>query len=586
MRQFLLGLLSGLVLAYMIVPLMALLVWFASRGQPDIPSDSALVVRLRGDIPEHVGTELPGILSGFEDEPLVTLYGLTEIIRRAAADEDIRALVLRSSGSGSGWAKAQELRWAIQEFKESGKPVWAFLEIASRADYYVASLADHVVIQPESFLDLKGLRMEVMFFKGALDKLGIAAELVRAGKYKGAGEPYSRDEMSEELREVLDETLDEFYRQLLGGITEARGLDAAHWRGILDEGPFTSEDAKRHGLVDDILHEDAFFAGLSETAEVESIHQLRAGTYAKRVLPSLGKGRKIAVMHAIGAITSGSSWTDPLSGSQEVLGSRTFIAQLDKLRQDERLAGVILRIDSPGGEAIASEQMLRAVRRLSEDKPLVVSMSNVAASGGYYIASAPNVPILAYPGTYTGSIGVFLIHLNLRGLYDKLGINKEILSRGRYAAIDSDYKTLSQAEKERLRDFVDSIYVTFLNRVSEGRDVTVESLHDLAQGRVWVGSQALENGLIDELGGYQRAIELVKEAAGIAADEQIQIVNYPPPRTLAQALFGRGARASAGQLLEAPVLEELRRAWKSTLGWAAWLRGGAMHLMPYALSVD
>lgn len=586
MRKFLMGLLSGLVLAYMIVPVMALLVWFAGRGQPDIPSDSALVVRLQGDIPEHIGTELPGLLSGFEETPSVTLYGLTEIIRKAATDEDVRALVLRSSGAGSGWAKAQELRWAIQEFQESGKPVWAFLEIASRADYYVASLADHVVIQPESVLDLKGLRMEVTFFKGTLDKLGVAAELVRAGKYKGAGEPYSRDEMSEELREVLDETLDEFYRQLLEGITEARGEDAAHWREVLDEGPFTSEDAKHYGLVDDVLHEDAFFAQLSEQVDVEDIHELRLETYAKRVRSSLGRGQKIAVMHAIGAITSGTSWTDPFSGSQEVLGSQTFIAQLDNLREDKGVAGVILRIDSPGGEAIASEQMLRAVRRLSEDKPLVVSMSNVAASGGYYIASAPNVPILAYPGTYTGSIGVFLIHLNLRGLYEKLGIKKEILSRGRYAAIDSEYKTLSQAEKERLRDFVDSIYVTFLNRVSEGRDVTVESLHDLAQGRVWIGSQALDKGLIDELGGYQRAIELVKEAAGIGADEQVEVVNYPPPRTLVQALFGRGVSATAGQWIEAPVLQELRRTWHSTLGRVAWLRGGAMQLMPYALSVD
>lgn len=585
MRNFLFGLLSGLAVA-VLLPALAVLAWALGRGEPAVQADSALVLTLQGDIPEHVDAPMPGFLGWGGGPDMPTLYGVTEVIRAAAEDENILALVLRCRGAGLGWAKAQELRWAIQEFRESRKPVWAFLEGVGRNDYYVASLADRVIILPESFLDLKGLRVEVTFYKGALDKLGVGAEVVRAGKYKGAGEPFSREEMSDELREVLNEILDEFYRQLLEGIAEARGRDAEHWRGVIDEGPFLADEAERHGLIDGVLHEDLFFKELGEAVGVEELRRIGPAEYSRRALRDRRGGTRIAIMHAVGAIASGTSWTDPFSGRQEILGSRTFNGQLDDLREDDGIAGVILRIDSPGGEAVASEQMLRAVRRLAGAKPVVVSMSDVAASGGYYIASAPDVPIVAYPGTYTGSIGVFFLHLNLRGLYDKLGITKETLSRGRFAEIDSDYKRLNTAERERLREYIDAIYATLLRRVSEGRGMEVAALHELAQGRVWLGSQAHENNLVDELGGYQRAIALLREAAEIDAGEAVRVVSYPPRRSLLEVLWPPGGQAAAGQLLRAPVLEDLRRAWTEAAGSAVWSRGGAMHLMPYSLSVE
>ena len=587
MSSFVKGLLAGVLLVFLVAGLLGAVVVLAGRSEPGIPPESALVVRLEGGIPEHIDAELPAFFSGRSGGPGTTLYGLTQAIRRAAEDENVKALVLRCNGSGAGWAKAQEVRWAIQAFKESGKPVWAYLAIAGREGYYISSLADRVAIQPESFLNLSGLRAEVMFFKGALDKLGVQADLVRSGKYKSAGEPFTRDEMSPDFREAMNVTLDEFYGQLLEGIATGRGRDAEHWKAVLDEGPYTADEAQTHGLVDDVLYEDVFYEQLSEAIDVEDIHRISAARYAGKADSARSGGRKkIAMLHAIGTITSGSSWADPFSGEHETLGAETFESQLERLREDDDVEAVILRIDSPGGDAVASDQMLHAVRRLSVKKPLVVSMSTLAASGGYYIASVPDVPIVAYPGTYTGSIGVFTIHFNLRKLYDKLGISKDILTRGRFAAVDSDYKSMTPAEREKLSRYVTAIYEAFLARVSEGRGVDADSIHELAQGRVWVGKQAAANGLVDELGGYDKAIELVKEAAEIGEDEAVQIVHYPPRRTMFETLFSGGRQVALREVLETPVLGEAYRTWTQALGWARRLRGGPMYMAPYTLSVD
>ena len=587
MRNFLLGALAGALLVFLIVPLFGLVIWAASRGaQPAVPSDAALEISLGGDFPEHAEIDWTDLLQLGDRRPTIDLYTLIDAIRFAADDDKVKALVLRGGGSQAGWAKAQEIRWAIQGFKKSGKPVWAFLESAAREDYYIASLADKVVIQPESFLDLKGLRMEVMFYKGTLEKLGVEVDVIRTGKYKSAGEPFSRKEISPEWRGVLDETLDEFYDQLLTGISEGRGRDAKHWEAVLDEGPFTSEEARRHGLIDDVLYQDAFLDQLNEAVSVDDLSRLQVANYAQRALPRQRSGKKIAVMHAIGPITSSSPWPDPFGPGSPILDARRFIPALDKLGKDESIAGVVLRIDSPGGEAIASEQMLRAVRQLAKKKPLVVSMSTLAASGGYYIASVPDVPIVAYPGTYTGSIGVFTLMFNLHDLYEKLGVTKEILTRGRFAAIDSDYKSMSPAEREKIRKYVDSIYDTFVARVSEGRDLDVESVQELAQGRVWIGAQALDNGLVDELGGYREAIAQVKRAAEIDEDSPVQIISYPLRQSMFESLLSRGGQVARGQLIQVPILRALHEAWTAAGGWAPWMRGGAMYTAPYAISVD
>ena len=586
MSTFLQGLLVGVLLVFVIAGLIGAVAVVAGRSGAETPSESALVVRLEGAIPEHIGAEMPAFLPG-QRGPGLTLFSLTEAIRAAADDEKVEALVLQCGGSIAGWAKAQEIRWAVEAFKESGKPVWAYLTLASREGYYIGSLADRIVMQPESYLNLSGLRAEVMFFKGALDKLGIEADLVRSGKYKSAGEPFTRGEMSPDFRDSMNEMLDVFYGQLLEGIAEGRGQDAEHWRQVLDEGPFIAHEAEQHGLVDAVLYEDSFYEQLSEAVEVKEVHRVSASRYASQAGGSASRGRrKIAMLHAIGTITSGPSWSDPFSGQQETLGAETFRSHLERLREDDDVDGVILRIDSPGGDAIASDQMLHDVRRLGEEKPLVVSMSTVAASGGYYIAAVPDVPIVAYPGTYTGSIGVFTIHFNLRNLYDKLGISKDILTRGRFAAVDSDYKAMTPEERAKLSTYVNSIYDAFLSRVSEGRGVAAQAIHELAQGRVWVGTQAAANGLIDELGGYAKAVELVKQAAEIEEDEAVTIVHYPPRRSIFETLFSGGQQATLRQLLETPAIGEVYTAWTQAAILAHRLRNGPMYMAPYTLSVQ
>ena len=583
---FLKGLLAGVLLVFVVAGLFGAVAVLASRSGSETPSEAALVVRLDGSVPEHIGAQMPGFFPG-QRGPSPTLFGLTQAIRRAADDEKVKALVLLCGRSAAGWAKAQEIRWAIEAFKESDKPVWAYLALASREGYYIGSLADRVVMQPESYLNLSGLRAEVMFFKGALDKLGIEADLVRSGRYKSAGEQFTRGEMSPDFRESMNETLDVFYMQLLDGIALGRGKDPEHWRGVLDEGPFTAPEAELHGLVDEVLYEDSFYERLSEAVEVEEIRRVSASRYASQADGSAAKGRrKIAMLHAIGTITSGPSWTDPFGGQQETLGAESFRSHLERLREDDDIDGVILRIDSPGGDALASDQMLHDVRRLSKEKPLVVSMSTLAASGGYYIASVPDVPIVAYPGTYTGSIGVFTIHFNLRKLYDKLGISKDILTRGRFAAVDSDYKSMTPEERQKLSVYVNSIYDAFLARVSEGRGVDTQSIHELAQGRVWVGTQAAANGLVDDLGGYAKAVELVKQAAEIGEGEAVRIVHYPPRRSIFETLFSGGRQAALRQLLETPAVGEIYAAWAQSTALAQRLRNGPMYMAPYTLSVQ
>ncbi len=585
MSSFLKGLLAGVLLVFLLIGLVGAVAMFAGRSEPSIPSESALVVRLQGGIPERADPELRGFLTGRGREPSMDLYTLIEAIRSAADDDSVEALVLHCNGSASGWAKAQELRWAIQAFQESGKPVWAYLAMTRGEDYYVSSLADHVVIQPESILYMMGLRAEIMFFKNSLDKLGVEADLIRSGKYKTAGEPFTREGVSPEWREVLNATLDELYGQFLGGIAEGRGMEADHWRSVMDEGPFPSDKAKELGLVDDVWYEDVFYERLSEEVGVEEIQKVGASRYAGTVARSRG-GEKFAMLHATGAITSGPSWSDPLDGRQETLGAETFASHVDRLLEDDSIAGVILRIDSPGGDAIASDRMLHDVRRLQEEKPVVVSMSSVAASGGYYIAAAPDVPIVAYPGTYTGSIGVFTMHLNMRGLYDKLGITKEILKRGRYASADSDYKPMTQDERDRLSGFVDGVYETFLSRVAEGRGLEVDAVQELAQGRVWLGAQAAENGLVDALGGYSKAIEMLREATETDADEPVSIVRYPPRRSLLEMLFSKNPRAGIGTLFEIPGVPAAAESWFRSMLWAESMGNRPLYMSPFTLTIQ
>jgi protease-4 len=572
MKKFLLGVLIGVLfsgLALLVV--FVLLVKLAARP-PEVADNSVLVLKLRGPIPETPPVQIP--LPLFERMAPTTVRDYWELLRKAAADSRIRAVVVMPQGTQAGWGKLQEIRDDLTVFKKSGKPVYAYLGGSGTRDYYVAAAADRVIMPPEDYLDLKGLRAEVLFLKDTLDKIGVKFEFEHAGKYKDAPDMFTRDSMSPETREVLNSLLDDLYGQLTDAIATGRKKTPDQVRSIIDQGPFLGPQAVAAGLVDELLYQDQMFDEIERRLKMPDLNRVSEYDYLKVPPESVGveTGRHIAFLTAEGDIIRGG---DTLFPNNEVISSSAMGPLLRRIREDRSIKGVILRIDSPGGDGFASDEIWREMTLLSKAKPLVISMSDMAASGGYYIAMTGD-PIIAYPGTYTGSIGVFFGKADLRGLYEKLGMRKQILMRGRFADIDSDYAPLSEAARAKLREGVDAFYADFLRRVADGRKKTVAQIEPVAQGRVWLGSQAKANGLIDGFGGIDRAIELLKQKAGIPRTEQVKLISYPPQRTLWEQLFGRPGEA----LTNAPQLAFLKRFATYT-----WMHGGMLKVVPYTIEV-
>lgn len=577
MPKFLLGVLSGIFLVFFAVgAVILILVMAVGAAAPSVANDSVLEIYLSGDLPEHVAEDVS--FASLQGRAPVTLLTVLKALERAAGDDRISAVEIEFNGLQAGWAKAQEVRWAIEKFRESGKPVYAYLVNAGTIDYYVASAADDLRSPPESVLDVKGLRAEVAFYKDLFDKLGVDVEMERIGKFKSAAEPYSRSSMSDEFRQVLDAMLDEYLKQFLDGIAPRRSMAPEDLRALLDEGPFLPNQAVEAGLLDGLAYPDEQDELIRGALEVDELNRVTLSEYVQsgaiELEPSLTN--RIAVLYGVGSIlrSGGGVFGDA------VLASEDFNETVRLLRDDDSIDAVVLRIDSPGGDAIASDDMWRELNLLAAEKPIVVSMSDVAASGGYYMAMIGDAPVLAYPGTVTGSIGVFFGKVNLRGLYDKIGLKKEILTRGRFAAIDSDYLPLGEAERGKLREGIEHIYRGFVTKVAEARGAEYDAIHEVAQGHVWLGTQALENGLVDELGGFERAVSLAKERAGIAEDEDVSLLIYPSTKNLLEVLFEDGSLPQAKLSFEG---FDLLRAADPNL--PALLEGGMLALTPYAFRI-
>ena len=579
MVKYLLGVLSGFVLAILLALAVLVAAVMIQSAEPAIPTDAVLEIRLSGPVPEHMATDFS--LEFLESGMPPTLLQIRNAFKKAAKDDRIRAIVLRCGGLSVGWGKAQEIRWAIEEFKESGKPVVAFLQVGSSLDYLIASAADQVFLTPEGFLDVKGLRAEVSFYKNTLQKLGVTAELFQSGKYKAAVEPLMRTSMSDEFREVLNSVLDEVYGQFLESIGSSRGKSIEELKGILDSGPFSPPQALEAGLVDGLHYEDEFFDALKERLGLEDLNRLRLRQYRSVSLASLGLSgeHRIALVYAVGSILRGKDETESFFGA-DILGSDSFSQTLREVKDNDDIEAVVVRIDSPGGDAFASDQIWREMNRLSARKPLIVSFSDAAASGGYYIAMA-NAPIVAYPGTMTGSIGAYYGKLNLRGLYEKIGINKEIITRGRFAAIDSDYRGFAPEERDKLRQELEVLYRNFVQKVADARQREWDDIHQIAQGRVWMGSQAKANGLVDEIGGLDRAIEMAKEAAGLEPTDKVTLVTYPTPKKFIEVLLDPDRFAA-----RSPAVDRLRAYFTGIDSWPALLQGGFLRIAPYSITIQ
>lgn len=566
MQKYLLGILTGLLISGLaVIVLFFAALRLGTRPAP-IPSNAVLVLRLEGEIPEKAPVEAPFPI--LESQTPLTLLENYKLIRRAASDPRIKGIILEPRGMSVGWAKVEELRTSLAEFRKSGKPLVAFLRSPGNAEYYLATACDRIYTAPEDNVNLKGLRLELLYLKGTLDKVGVGVDVISAGKYKDGGDIFTRTGARPETLQVMNQLLDQFYGTLVATIAQGRGKKAEDVRALIDNGPYNANAALQAGLVDQLAFEDQVQGDVENRAKAGRLSRLSGREYVKGG-GEAGGGTRVAYLVGEGAITRGGGSDGITSGAMDRL--------LREVRDDASIKGVILRIDSPGGDGIASDDILFDVTELSKRKPVVISMSDVAASGGYFIAMNGS-PIVAYPNTLTGSIGVYLTRPNLRGFYDKIGLQKEILSRGKYARIDSEYAPPTPEETEKLRQEVEVFYRAFVSRVARGRNRPYEQVEPLAQGRVWLGSQAKENGLIDELGGIDRAVELLRGKAGLSATDAIQLVPYPERKSFFELLMQRSDEAS--------ILGKTVRALAGDRAAELLTIHGVVRMMPYRIEIQ
>jgi protease IV len=579
MKKFLLGILCGFVFAGLATIVLGFaLVRMATKKEPDTPAESYLVLRLEGQIAEQPAEEIP--IPWLDQQSPWTVLEIKQVLESAAKDSKVKGLMLETGGAGLGWAKAQEIRAALVEFRKSNKPVFAYMRRPSAKDYFLASAADRVSMVDEDILDLKGLRVERTFYKNTLDKLGVQMEVVHAGKYKDFGDTYVKTSMSPESKESLGGILDGIYTVLVNGLAESRKRTPAEIEKLMDDGPYLAKKALETKLVDALEFDNQAREQLAKRANVSTKSAVSAREYRKRIRRRWDRDtdNRIAYFVAEGDIVSGSGLGDGM------IASRDFISHVYELKNDESYKAVLLRIDSPGGDAVASDELLAALKDLSKVKPVVISMSDVAASGGYYMAVTGD-PIYAYPATITGSIGVVYGRPNLKGLYDKIGMTQDGLQRGKNADIDSLSKPLTDVARQKLREGVDASYTTFVGKVAEGRKAKVEEIEPLAQGRAWIASDAKAKRLTDSLGGIDAALAELRKRAKIAPDAKIDLVPYPAPENAIEKWFRdeKTMSAALGGLIqfEKPALvDEIQRALRPALR-----QGGMLRWMPYTIEV-
>jgi protease-4 len=548
-----------------------LLVAFMVGREPHVSANSTLLVRISGDLQE---TE-PGGVVGQLFEPPPTVRSIVDALRKAKVDRRVASIVIRPGGSNALWAKAQEVRDAIIEFRKSGKPAIAYLEYGGEQEYYLATACDKIFLMPTASLDLTGIASYELFLRGTLDKIGAYPDALHVGEYKTAANTFTERTFTPSHREMSESLNRDLYEQLLRGLADGRHKSEEDVRTLVDHGPYLPEDAVRAGLIDDLAYED----------EIDDKVQLAKGGARfiehdeyRQVSPSslgLNRGPRIAVIYAVGMISSGKS-----DDTGQVVGSDTLVEYLRKARGDSSIKAVVLRIDSPGGSAIASDVIWREVLLTRDVKPVIASMSDVAASGGYYIAM-PAHAIVAEPATLTGSIGVVLIKFVIDGTLKKLGMNMEGVYSGRYADLYSPVRPFSPEERKRVEEQMQATYDAFVEKAAAGRNTTPERIDTVAQGRVWTGRQAKQIGLVDELGGLDRALALAKQRAKLPPDSEVELVVYPPKRSifeLARNPLATSDRAAAlGALLG---LRNPRALQTLTAPLQIFRRGEPLAIMP------
>ncbi|PIB35785.1 signal peptide peptidase SppA [Reichenbachiella sp. 5M10] len=520
------------------------LIAISSDEAPEITPNSVLTLNLSGFIHERVAEDPFKDLFPESADNKLALLETIETIARAKTDDNIKGIYLRHGGISGGYSALHEIRAALEDFKSSGKFIYSYAEYMPEANYYVASVADEIYLNPAGGMEFNGLSANVSFFKGLLDKLDIEAQIFRVGTYKSAVEPFFRKDLSEANREQMTSFINDIYDNYLLNVSETRGIALDKLRGISDQMLAREpEDALELGLITAVDYENGIKDKMREALGLEKdedIQSINLQAYAKSNSPTYSSN-KVAVIVAEGEIVSG-------KGDTETVGSDKFVKAIRDARKSDRVKAVVIRINSPGGSALASDVMWNEIMLTKAVKPVIASMSTVAASGGYYMAM-PCDTIVAQPMTITGSIGIFGMIPNMGGfLENKLGITNDGVSTGEFSNLYRVSSALNEGEKAIIQNMVESGYESFTSKAAQGRNMSIDDLKAVASGRVWTGAQAKENGLVDVLGSYNDAVELAANAANLDGDYMISY--YPALKTKWEELLGSMANEAEARIMK------------------------------------
>jgi protease-4 len=530
--------------------------------------------------------------AGVFGEMAPNLAKIIDRIDAAAGDDKLTGLVLHMDGLEIGRGKVCELRAAIARARKAGKKVYADLHEGTAGAYMLASACDEIIMPPVGMVTISGVRMEIMYYKKLFDMLGVKADMLQVGDFKGAAEPYTRSNMSPEFRKQTETVIDDYYNQLVATIAADRKLEPAKVKELIDEGLFTSADAKAAKLIDHVAYFDEFEKQLKDKHKADELSlvadygkkkieedfsgfaglvkmfEMMAGTEPRG---KVSNSKKIAVIYAVGPISTGSS-SSSMFGEDSV-GSDTIIAALKQAEEDSKVAAIVLRVDSPGGSALASDLMWREISRIKAKKPVVASMGDIAASGGYYI-SMGCTKIFADEGTLTGSIGVISGKFALKGLYDKVGLSVDVLARGKNSGWMSSDQPFSASEREVMLRMMKDVYGQFTQKASQGRNLELKQLESLAGGKLYTGRMAKEQKLVDEVGTLEDAIADAKRLV------------LPRPKALFEELFGGGAAASTKVKVDlSTFLPELAEPLKAAETLRRLFDEPVLMTMPYHIRV-
>jgi len=530
-------------------------------GKGSVPEKVILEVDLETEILEYKPIDDP-FTEAFLDSAMTT-RDVVDAVDRAADDERVVAMVAKIGAAPIGFAQLQEIRSAIERFRASGKKAVAWSETfgefsPGNGAYYLATAFDEIHLQPSGDVGLVGLLLEGMFLRGTLDKLEVEPQMDHRHEYKNAMNTFTETEFTDAHREAMSAIMESVFGGMVEDMAQARAMEEAEMRSVIDRGPYLGQEAVDAGLIDRLSYRDQVYDGVKSAAG-ENAELLYLDAYLDRAGRPHAEGETIALIYGAGQVTRGTSQFNPFTGDI-TMGSDTVAGAFRKAIEDDKVKAILFRVDSPGGSYVASDTIWRETLRAKEaGKPVIVSMGNLAASGGYFVSMSAD-KIVAQPGTLTGSIGVLGGKLVTTGLWNKLGLSFDDVQSSENATQWSANHPYDEAEWERFQAWLDRVYDDFTTKVAEGRGLTVERARELAKGRVWTGEDAFERGLVDELGGFDVALRLTREAAGLAPDDDVKLVVYPKPRSPFEELFGDKASSSEDSVaVEDSAMVALRR---------------------------